>query len=73
MDSHLTFRILYFPTYRRVEEELKNIGVVSRKELVEKYGHFFHFDDEEDKRSPHDDIIHFGMSDVEERIERLTK
>lgn len=73
LDRILSFKILYFPTYRRVEEELKNIGVVSRKEMMEKYGHFMAFDEEHDKRIVDEDIIQFGMADVEERIKKLTK
>lgn len=73
LDANINFKILYFPTYRRVEEELKNIGVVSRKELVEKYGNFLPFEDVQDKRVIDDDIIQFGMADVDERIKKLTK
>ena len=73
IDANINFKILYFPTYRRVEEELKNIGVVSRNEIVEKYGHFMPFEDEQDKRVIDDDIIQFGMADVDERIKKLTK
>lgn len=73
LDSLFNFKILYFPTYRRVEEELKNIGVVSRKEVSEKYGHFMPLDEEFERRQIDDDIIQFGMSDVEERIKKLTK
>lgn len=73
LETHVTSKILYFPTYRRVEEELKNIGVVSRKELVEKYGHFLQFEDEPDKKNIDEDIIQFGMADVDERIKKLTK
>lgn len=73
LDSSLNFKILYFPTYRRIEEELKNIGVVSRKELVEKYGHFLPFEDEPERKTIDEDIIQFGMADVEERIKKLTK
>lgn len=73
LDASLNFKILYFPTYRRVEEELKNIGVVSRKELVEKYGHYLPFEDEPERKTIDEDIIQFGMADVEERIKKLTK
>lgn len=73
IDANINFKILYFPTYRRVEEELKNIGVVSRKELIEKYGHFMPFEEVPDKRVIDDDIIQFGMADVDERIKKLTK
>lgn len=72
LETHITSKILYFPTYRRVEEELKNIGVVSRKEIIEKYGNFM-FEDDPDRKNIDEDIIQFGMADVDERINKLTK
>ena len=73
LESFTEYRILYFPTFRRVEEELKNIGVVSRKEMIDKYGRYLPFDDE--LSTPHfdEDVIQFGMSDVEERIKSITR
>lgn len=79
LDKFIDFKILYFPTYRRIEEELKNIGFVPKKEIVERYGHNFlefeeEFDEEEDERkSIDDDIIQFGMQDVDDRIKNLTR
>lgn len=73
LEAHVNSKVLYFPTYRRVEEELKNIGIVSRKELVEKYGHFIPFEDDAEKKSFDEDIIQFGMADVDERITKITK
>lgn len=72
LDYFTNYKILYFPTYRRIEEELKNIGIISRKELKEKYGKFLAIEDESEKSPFEDDIIQFGMSDVEERIKKLT-
>ncbi len=64
--------ILYFPTYRRVEEELKNLG-----EFKKKIRHIS-FEDEvlieeidEDIKISEDTLIHFGMEDVKERIKRI--
>lgn len=68
-------KILYFPTYRRIEEDLKNIGVLPRKELLERYSPFL--DEEilnnELEKGIDDDVIQFGMSDVDERIKHLTQ
>lgn len=59
IDDHLKgYQILYFPTYRRVEEDLRNLG----------------YDEEdfginlEDAR-----LIHFGMDDVDKRFKELTQ
>lgn len=73
LDANLKFKILYFPTYRRIEEELKNIGVVSKKDILEKYGRLIPIEAEEENRKYDEDIIQFGMADVEERISKLTK
>jgi predicted ATP-binding protein involved in virulence len=72
LDSFTDFKILYFPTFRRVEEELKNIGIVSRKD-IEKYARFMPFEEEILKPQFDEDVIQFGMSDVEERIKKITK
>lgn len=46
--------VLYFPTYRRVEEDLHRLGYVETD-----------LDNDEQ-------LIHFGMRDVEQRFERIT-
>lgn len=64
--------ILYFPTYRRVEEELHNLGKltrIQRDDIPEMY-----WDD--DEREENDDLedetlIQFGMEDVEQRIRNI--
>ncbi|NIG53875.1 AAA family ATPase [Chitinophaga sp. Cy-1792] len=49
--------ILYFPTFRRVEEELKNLG----------------YDEEAFKKNKEDNrLIHFGMDDVQKRFDTFT-
>lgn len=64
--------ILYFPTYRRVEEELHNLGRLTR---VNRDDHLDLFWDNEEI-SEHDDLedealIQFGMEDVEQRIKNI--
>lgn len=54
VSSRLPDSVLYFPTYRRVEEDLHSLGYVRRE-----------IDSDEQ-------LIHFGMSDVRERIQRIT-
>lgn len=52
------YQILYFPTYRRVEEDLRNLGYDEDKFGVNK----------EDSR-----LIHFGMDDVSKIFNEITK
>lgn len=63
--------IIYFPTYRRVEEELHNLGKLRR---IHNDDHLPWFD--EDEREETEDLedetlIQFGMEDVEERIRKI--
>jgi ABC-type lipoprotein export system ATPase subunit len=51
-------QILYFPTYRRVEEDLRNLGYDEEKMSL----------DRDDTR-----LIHFGMDDVDKRFRELTQ
>ena len=56
----MNVEILYFPTYRRVEEDMKNlVPVAARKEG-------------NDALLIDDSIIKFGMDDVENRIKTIT-
>ncbi|WP_426672048.1 AAA family ATPase [Mucilaginibacter sp. McL0603] len=75
IDATVDGKILYFPTYRRIEEDLKNIGFLPKREILEKYSHFLDEEDMDDisKRTLDDDVIQFGMTDVEERIKSLTQ
>ena len=68
--------ILYFPTYRRVEEELKNIGDFKKRRIR----HLPFEDDvyvveefDEDIEISEDTLIHFGMEDVKNRINKIEK
>jgi predicted ATPase len=54
--SEITEEIIYFPTYRRIEEDLHNLGYDS--EIVD--------------FSSNGKLIKFGMSDVKERFDRVT-
>ncbi|CAH0998013.1 hypothetical protein EMA8858_04148 [Emticicia aquatica] len=60
--------ILYFPTYRRVEEDLKNLGKFRRKLIEPDFEEAFYEEIEEDFQVSDDTLIHFGMEDVEQRI-----
>ena len=64
--------ILYFPTYRRVEEELKNLGEFKKRIRHIPYEEGFLIEEiEEDINISEDTLIHFGMEDVKERIKRI--
>ncbi|MCC0092772.1 AAA family ATPase [Streptococcus mitis] len=55
------YKILYFPTYRRIEEDLKEFNIISREEPgIRTFNN---------KSSG--ELIHFGMEDVEEKIDSL--
>jgi predicted ATP-binding protein involved in virulence len=75
IDNQISSKVLYFPTFRRIEEELKNLGKFPKPEILERY--IPYLDEEEiselNKQSEEDDIIQFGMSDVENRIKEITK
>jgi len=62
--------ILYLPTYRRVEEELKKIGNIK----ITKSDIFDDFFVEENIESLEleGSLIHFGMQDVEKSIKKIT-
>lgn len=70
LDDAVDSKILYFPTYRRIEEDIKNITSNHKNEESEyKKARFkkMLFENGE-----HEDIIQFGMQDVEQRIDRIT-
>lgn len=59
IDGHLKgYQVLYFPTYRRVEEDLRNLGYDEEDFGINR----------EDAR-----LIHFGMDDVDKRFKELTQ
>jgi hypothetical protein len=67
------FSILYLPTYRRVEEDLKNLGKFRKKinNLFED-DTIYYEEVEDDIEITDDTLIHFGMEDVEYRIKTIT-
>lgn len=75
-------KILYFPTYRRIEEELKNLGISDSAggglhSLYHDESGFFSSPDEddegEDAEPDGNSLIQFGMADVEKRIKTITQ
>lgn len=73
IDEQLDTTIMYFPTYRRVEEELQNLGQLRKINPSE-----FEFEDPfevEEKielsNIEEETLIQFGMQDVEQRIRQV--
>lgn len=63
--------ILYFPTYRRVEEELQNLGGF---DVENRYRRRIFVEDREQASLEEETLIQFGMKDVEDRIwERINE
>jgi len=55
--SKVSFDVLYLPTYRRVEQDLRNLSS----------------DEEKDDKTFLNQAINFGMGDVDTRIKQITK
>ncbi|MCT4590297.1 MAG: ATP-binding protein [Carboxylicivirga sp.] len=69
IDTLVQSKILYFPTFRRIESQFANLSSGSRDSLLEEYP----FLDESDlNKLYNEDIIQFGMQDVEKRISNIT-
>lgn len=66
--NELNFSILYLPTYRRVEEDLKNLGAFRKKINQHSNSHDYYEEIEEDMEVTDDTLIHFGMEDVTQRV-----
>ncbi len=64
----LNFSILYLPTYRRVEEDLKNLGSFKERIVHRSDGRNYYREIEEDLEVTDDTLIHFGMDDVKQKI-----
>lgn len=66
--NNLGFKLLYLPTYRRVEEDLKNLGNFKEKEFNVRINDEYYHELQEDKEINNDTLIHFGMEDVREKV-----
>lgn len=75
-------KILYFPTYRRIEEELQNLGIMEQinahvnRHINYHPEYYLMSDDDEDEdediNNNDNSLIQFGMDDVEKRIRNIT-
>jgi len=72
LESAESLNILYFPTYRRVEEELHNLGKLTRIHRDEIPEMYWDDDEKEENEDLEDEtLIQFGMEDVELRIKNI--
>ena len=76
LDENITSKILYFPTYRRIESQLESLQkqIKNRNEYYD--NPFFgndSDDDDDDEQSEIDDVIQFGMEDVRRKIKSITQ
>ncbi len=65
--SRLDFKLIYLPTYRRVEEDLNNLGNFKEK-FIDYRNDRYYREIEEEKEINDDTLIHFGMEDVREKV-----
>lgn len=80
ISKNVTSKILYFPTYRRIEEELQNLGNFKRDNRrfsnhIYMGNEFISLENEDDNEieNVENSLIQFGMADVEKRIETITQ
>jgi len=71
IDSIITSKILYFPTYRRIETDFEKL--IERKRHHRMQQQLFYEDENEVESVNEDESLKFGMSDVKNRIENLTE
>lgn len=69
IDTEVKSKILYFPTFRRIESQFANLSSNSRESLLEEYPFL---DDSDLNKLYNADVIQFGMQDVETRIASIT-
>jgi predicted ATPase len=69
--ANFPFKILYLPTYRRVEENLAKLGIKG----IDESDDFDVYDDDLEELEPHSEetLIHFGMDDVTKRFLDITQ
>ncbi|MGI9649556.1 AAA family ATPase [Chryseobacterium sp. RLHN22] len=76
INKNITSTIIYFPTYRRVEEELQNLGPI-RRHYNSPFEDELYFEEEEEEDEifhfENDTLIQFGMKDVDQRITYVLK
>ncbi|MGF7441113.1 AAA family ATPase [Campylobacter concisus] len=73
--QELKFSILYLPTYRRVEEDLKNLGVFEERGMRRRDTRSYYTESYNvelaDELDDEETLIHFGMNDVKQKIKSI--
>lgn len=73
--QELKFSILYLPTYRRVEEDLKNLGVFEERGMRRRDTRSYYTESYSvelaDELDDEETLIHFGMNDVKQKIKSI--
>ncbi|WP_299670138.1 AAA family ATPase [uncultured Polaribacter sp.] len=72
LDKNITSKILYFPTYRRIESQLENLKKQLKSNNEYYDNPFYEGHDFESSSDEYEDIIQFGMEDVRKKIESVT-
>jgi len=70
IDNNISSKILYFPTYRRIETDFEKL--IEKKKHLQLQQQMF-WEDEKENYSIDDESLKFGMEDVQRRIENLTE
>ena len=77
LDENITSKILYFPTYRRIESQLESLQkqIKNRNEYYDNpfFGNDSDEDEDDDEQSEIDEVIQFGMEDVRRKIKSITQ
>lgn len=68
LDSNISSKILYFPTYRRIESHIESLKIKHKSKQNNPF-----WEEEDLSNSDFDDNLKFGMEDVKDRIENLTE
>lgn len=74
LDNNISSKILYFPTYRRIESQLDNLKTqVTTKNDFYSNNPFYDDDFPSSNENEYDEFINFGMDDVRLKIENITE
>lgn len=72
IDNCVDCRIFYFPTFRRIEEDYKNIKKLTDQAVLHKYNFDKHSEKANDDMLNTGNVIQFGMADVRKQIQSIT-
>lgn len=75
LDQNISSKILYFPTYRRIESQLESLQkkINNRNEYYDNPFFENEIDEDDEEQSEIDEVIQFGMEDVRKKIKSITQ